>query len=59
MHYQEEILTKVDLLNLKDLNKAVGKIKITEKSSNPTILTLECDVQIVVMYLNHFFTKYI
>lgn len=55
--YWKEIHIQVDLLNLEDMHKADPEIKITINCFNPTILTLECHVQIVVSHSPHFFDK--
>lgn len=55
--FWEQTYADIDALTMAELNKAVEEVKITEKYTNPTILKLERQVQIVVAQIPYLFAK--
>ncbi len=55
--FWEQPHAQVDSLSLEDLNKVATEIKTTRKCTNPAILTLERQVQIVASRSPHSFAK--
>lgn len=47
----------MDLLTLAKLNKIAVEVQLTGKYTNPTILKLECHIQIVASQILHFFAR--